>query len=103
MKDKITYKCTENDNEIIIYCQDGLIDELHFGTVGCKSCGYTVIGFYDLLLALNKATQKANVVKKKSEKIFKVSQIRDLLNQVYNEKMTFSRMVEILNEQANES
>ena len=35
------------------------------------------------------------------EKIFKVSQIRELLNQVYNEKITFSRFVEILNEQAN--
>lgn len=35
------------------------------------------------------------------EKIFKVSQIRDLLNQVYNEKISFSRFVEILNEQAN--
>ena len=34
------------------------------------------------------------------EKKFKVSQIRDLLNQVYNEKITFSRFVEILNEQA---
>ena len=35
------------------------------------------------------------------EKIFKVSQIRDLLNQVYYEKISFSRFVEILNEQAN--
>ncbi len=34
------------------------------------------------------------------KKKFKVSQIRDLLNQVYNEKITFSRFVEILNEQA---
>lgn len=34
------------------------------------------------------------------EKTFKVAQIRDLLNQVYNEKITFSRFVEILNEQA---
>ena len=34
------------------------------------------------------------------KKTFKVSQIRDLLNQVYNEKITFSRFVEILNEQA---
>lgn len=33
-------------------------------------------------------------------KIFKVSQIRELLNQVYNEKITFSRFVEILNEQS---
>ena len=33
-------------------------------------------------------------------KTFKVSQIRDLLNQVYNEKITFSRFVEILNEQS---
>jgi HEPN domain-containing protein len=31
-------------------------------------------------------------------KKFKVSQIRDLLNSVYNEKITFSRFVEILNE-----
>jgi hypothetical protein len=30
---------------------------------------------------------------------FKVSQIRDLLNQVYNEKISFSRFVEILNNQ----
>lgn len=34
-------------------------------------------------------------------KIFKVSQIRDLLNQVYNEKISFSRFVEILNQEAN--
>ena len=32
------------------------------------------------------------------EKKFKVSQVRDLLNQVHNEKITFSRFVEILNE-----
>ena len=33
------------------------------------------------------------------QKTFKVSQVRDLLNQVHNEKITFSRFVEILNEQ----
>ena len=33
-------------------------------------------------------------------KTFKVSQVRDLLNQVHNEKITFSRFVEILNEHA---
>jgi phosphatidylethanolamine-binding protein (PEBP) family uncharacterized protein len=33
-------------------------------------------------------------------KTFKVAQVRDLLNQVYNEKITFSRFVEILNESA---
>jgi hypothetical protein len=31
-------------------------------------------------------------------KTFKVSQVRDLLNQVHNDKITFSRFVEILNE-----
>lgn len=31
---------------------------------------------------------------------FKVAQVRDLLNQVHNEKITFSRFVEILNEHA---
>lgn len=35
------------------------------------------------------------------KKIFKVAQIRDLLNQVHNEKISFSRMVEIMNEIAN--
>lgn len=35
------------------------------------------------------------------EKIFKVSQVRDLLNQVFRDKITFSRFVEILNEHAN--
>lgn len=35
------------------------------------------------------------------EKIFKVAQIRDLLNQVHNEKISFSRMVEIMNEEIN--
>lgn len=34
-------------------------------------------------------------------KVFKVAQIRDLLNQVNNETITFGRFVEILNEQAN--
>ncbi|OOG19148.1 hypothetical protein BWD42_04145 [Sphingobacterium sp. CZ-UAM] len=34
-------------------------------------------------------------------KVFKVAQIRDLLNQVNDETITFSRFVEILNEQAN--
>jgi len=34
------------------------------------------------------------------EKTFKVAQVRDLLNQVHNEKITFSRFVEILNEHA---
>lgn len=34
------------------------------------------------------------------KKIFKVAQIKDLLNQVYNEEITFSRFVEILNEHA---
>jgi len=34
------------------------------------------------------------------QKTFKVSQVRDLLNQVHNEKITFSRFVEILNELA---
>jgi len=33
-------------------------------------------------------------------KTFKVAQVRDLINQVFNEKMTFSRFVEILNEHA---
>jgi len=33
-------------------------------------------------------------------KTFKVAQVRDLLNQVHNEKITFSRFVEILNEHA---
>lgn len=33
-------------------------------------------------------------------KTFKVAQVRDLLSQVYNEKITFSRFVEILNEHA---
>lgn len=37
------------------------------------------------------------------EKIFKVAQVRDLLNQVYNDKITFSRFVEILNENANKT
>ena len=32
------------------------------------------------------------------QKTFKVAQVRDLLNQVHNEKITFSRFVEILNE-----
>lgn len=36
----------------------------------------------------------------KMKKIFKVAQIKDLLNQVYNEEITFSRFVEILNEHA---
>lgn len=34
-------------------------------------------------------------------KVFKVAQIRDLLSQVNNETITFSRFVEVLNEQAN--
>lgn len=34
------------------------------------------------------------------QKTFKVSQVRGLLNQVHNEKITFSRFVEILNEHA---
>lgn len=34
------------------------------------------------------------------QKTFKVAQVRDLLNQVHNEKITFSRFVEILNEYA---
>ena len=34
------------------------------------------------------------------QKTFKVAQVRDLLNQVHNEKITFSRFVEILNEHA---
>mgnify|MGYP003431665824 CR=1 FL=1 len=33
------------------------------------------------------------------QKTFKVSQVRNLLNQVHNEQITFSRFVEILNEQ----
>lgn len=37
------------------------------------------------------------------QKTFKVSQVRDLLNQVHNEKITFSRFVEILNEVAEDS
>lgn len=36
------------------------------------------------------------------QKTFKVSQIRELLNQVYNEKITFSRFVEILNNKVDE-
>lgn len=36
----------------------------------------------------------------KMKKTFKVAQVRDLLNQVHNEKITFSRFVEILNEHA---
>ena len=36
-------------------------------------------------------------------KIFKVAQVRDLLNQVHNEKISFSRFVEILNEIANKN
>jgi hypothetical protein len=34
------------------------------------------------------------------QKTFKVAQVRDLLNQVHNEKISFSRFVEILNEHA---
>jgi hypothetical protein len=37
------------------------------------------------------------------QKTFKVSQVRDLLNQVHNEKITFSRFVEILNETIEDS
>lgn len=33
-------------------------------------------------------------------KTFNVAQVRDLLNQVYNEEITFSRFVEILNQHA---
>lgn len=36
------------------------------------------------------------------KKLFIEAQIKDLLNQVHNEKITFSRFVEILNEQVNE-
>ena len=36
-----------------------------------------------------------------NEKVFKISQIRGLFNQVLGEKMSFSRFVEILNETAN--
>jgi len=36
-----------------------------------------------------------------NEKVFKVSQIKGLLNQVLEEKISFSRFVEILNENAN--
>ena len=36
------------------------------------------------------------------QKTFKVAQVRDLLNQVHNEKITFSRFVEVLNEKAEE-
>jgi len=36
------------------------------------------------------------------KKIFKLAQIKDLLNQVYSEKITVSRFVEILNEQVKE-
>jgi hypothetical protein len=36
-----------------------------------------------------------------NEKVFKISQIKGLLNQVLAEKMSFSRFVEILNETAN--
>lgn len=33
------------------------------------------------------------------EKKLRVAQVRDLLNQLYNEKISFSRFVEILNEE----
>ena len=36
------------------------------------------------------------------KKKLKVAQVRDLLNQVYNEKISFSRFVEILNEYGSE-
>lgn len=36
------------------------------------------------------------------KKRLKVAQVRDLLNQVYNEKISFSRFVEILNEYGSE-
>jgi len=36
-----------------------------------------------------------------NERVFKVSQIRGLFNQVLGEKISFSRFVEILNENAN--
>lgn len=36
-------------------------------------------------------------------KTFKVAQVRDLLNQVNNEQITFSRFVEILNEAQKEA
>lgn len=37
-----------------------------------------------------------------AKKKLKVAQVRDLLNQVYNEKISFSRFVEILNEYGSE-
>lgn len=41
---------------------------------------------------------RAFLIQIKMQKTFKVSQVRDLLNQVHNEKITFSRFVEILND-----
>lgn len=61
-----------------------MLEEIIFYCIYCYA-GYKI----NLKLKVNKM-----------KKTFKVSQVRDLLNQVYNEKITFSRFVEILNEHA---
>jgi len=52
--------------------------------------------FHEDMNAHDKAVNET----RNNKKIFGVAQVRDLLNQVHNEKITFSRFVEILNELA---
>lgn len=51
--EKVKYKCKENDCEIILFLNDGKIDELHIGVRGERE--WTVIGYKDLKKAIKKA------------------------------------------------
>ena len=69
MKEKIKYKCKENDNRIRIYGDiDGNseIDEIHIGS-SLKKEGFIVIGLKDLKAALREAGY--DIVKKPSFRI----------------------------------
>ena len=49
----IEYKCKDNDVELKIIMQDDIIDEIWVRVIGEK--GWTVVGYFDLLSAINKA------------------------------------------------
>jgi hypothetical protein len=54
-KGGIKYKCQENDNTIIVFKNGADVDELYFGNTDMLQDGWLVIGYKDLMAAIEKA------------------------------------------------
>ena len=49
------YRCKQNDNQILLDCVDGYLDELCVGSEDSEGGGWIIVGAVDLRRALGKA------------------------------------------------